>query len=172
MGGIGLLMDIVGAFLLAESFVLKRRDQIVRETNSYWDGNPYSLRSACYQAIEARAGFAHLALGFSAQFVSYTDRLQQGPNRLVLACVIGGLLYGALAVTVVHRVARWYSRRTTSTEMADGVERQLGEAEDADKLQSLASFYAPVFDLVQMPGESAADFAARIIERTGSWRRK
>lgn len=165
-------MDITGAFFLAESFVVKRREQIIRETNSYWDGNPYSLRSACYQAVEARAGFAHLAIGFTGQFFSYSDLLTQGPNRLVLACVIGGVLYGAVAVTVVHRVARWYSRRTTSTETAARVESELGKAEDADKLQSLASFYAPVFDLVQAPGESAADFAARIIERTGAWRRK
>jgi hypothetical protein len=81
LGAIGLCFDIIGAFFLSKALVFKRPKEVRLETNSYFDGNPFALRSIAQQRIDARAGFVFLLLGFGGQFIAYTTWITSGPDQ-------------------------------------------------------------------------------------------
>ena len=73
----GLIFDILGAVLLARTFVMKRPHEVFREVESFghWDfpvtlGARNLLVSWLVQSREAKTGAVILALGFALQAVS------------------------------------------------------------------------------------------------------
>lgn len=73
----GMILDILGAVVLARSFVVKRPTEVFREVRSFgtWDfpitvGARDLLVSWLVQALEAKTGAAILTLGFALQAVS------------------------------------------------------------------------------------------------------
>jgi hypothetical protein len=165
VASIGLLADITGAFFLAESFVLKKRTKAVRDVRDYWNGNPYRLRSAIYQSIEARAGFFFLLLGFTGQFLGYTDLFPTGRNRFVLLSLLGGVCISVGALLLVHRWTRYRSRREVAREWADPIKK------DSENI-SLESceLYGGALDLNRGQGESVQQFRERIVRLSQEWK--
>jgi hypothetical protein len=96
------MLDITGAFFLAMSFVLKKQRQMLKESQSYMDGNPYLLPSAVRQTLEARTGFGFLFLGFMGQFVAYTNWVRAGSDNYPLWVLLGGAVLFAVAFGVVR----------------------------------------------------------------------
>jgi len=54
LSSIGIVFDIIGAFFLAQSFILKKTDRIVKEASSFYDGNPFLLPSFIIQRIVSK----------------------------------------------------------------------------------------------------------------------
>ena len=75
---IGLILDIIGAFYIAKSFVFKNVKDMVAESwgTDYPDKNLISgmsgnlFRSFYRQATEAKIGFVIIALGFLSQIIA------------------------------------------------------------------------------------------------------
>lgn len=63
----GLTLDVAGGLILAKGFMLKRIDDVVRESRTTSGGNASLVRSALHQRSEAILGGSLLALGFAAQ---------------------------------------------------------------------------------------------------------
>jgi len=92
IGQAGLLLDIIGAFFLSQGFVLKQPEDVVREASSFWNGNPFFLKSAISQRIEARVGFIFLLLGFVGQFLSYTGLFVTGSDSVSGELIVLGVV--------------------------------------------------------------------------------
>ena len=173
VGSVGLVLDVCGAFFLAESFVIKKREETLRETRSYWDGNPYSLRSAVYQAIEARVGFGFLFLGFLGQFLAYTGWFTTGENRWPIPMLASGVVGLGIAILVVRQVSRRSSRRMVATEWGDSMTKALTTgptSNDPAKLEEIASSYAIALDVRRQEGEGTDVFVQRLTESLKGWR--
>jgi hypothetical protein len=67
LGAAGLVLDIAGAFALAQAFMFKGAKQQRVETDCYYDFNPTAVVSVAQQRADAWAGFGLLALGFLGQ---------------------------------------------------------------------------------------------------------
>ena len=169
IGSIGLWFDIFGAFFLAESFVTKKRAEIARETGSYYDRNPFLLRSYSYQAIEARVGFSFLLLGFVCQLFGQTSRFRPGVAQKPMVLGLGAIIFLALIYFLVEISSRHYSRRmiaSTSSAWNGGIN-------DTNKTQDekikLALYYGIALDLEPMKGEKDEDFIARLTRCLEQW---
>jgi len=73
----GMILDVLGAFILARSFVMKRPKDVFRELKSFggWDfhitrGARDLLLSWLVQSYEARTGAVALSIGFLLQAIS------------------------------------------------------------------------------------------------------
>jgi hypothetical protein len=170
----GLLLDMIGAFFLAESFVVKRREQTLREASDYYDGNPHRLRSAVHQAIEGRVGFACLLLGFSAQFAANTDWFEAGLNDSPLPLATTGLVAFGVLFTAVRIVSRRASRRAVARAWGRSIENNLGHEgrsiRTADQVVDLCFFYGHALDLKRNENETSDLFADRIVTCVTRWR--
>ena len=103
---IGIVLDIVGAYLLAQGFITKNLEDIVCEA---W-GNKNKNHPGCFsenlgisfykQNIEARSGFAVLALGFICQGTGMAMTSLAIPYNLGA----GSILIILLAVHIIHRM--------------------------------------------------------------------
>ncbi len=70
---LGLFVDIVGAFVLAQGFIVKRLDSLTWEGTSGF-GSPPNIRyisSMIAQKADAQVGFGVLAIGFMLQTLDY-----------------------------------------------------------------------------------------------------
>ena len=109
----GMILDVLGAVILARSFVVKRPRDVFRELRNFgvWDfhitrGARDLVLSWLVQAIEARSGAVILGLGFLLQAIA--QLLPQQPIRyggVVLAvgvCAAVGLFFILQAWFVRH----------------------------------------------------------------------
>jgi hypothetical protein len=173
VSSVGLILDVCGAFFLSESFVLKKREETSRETASYWDGNPFLLRSAVYQTIEARVGFGFLLLGFFGQYLGNSGWFRPGTNRWPIPTLVVGVSLLAVSAVVVRLLSKHRSRRIMAQQWGAGMLHSLKEkapAED-DKRQRLATHYSIAFDVPQRSGEETDAFVDRLVTAVTDWQR-
>jgi hypothetical protein len=69
LSDIGLLLDIGGAFLLAQGLIFKPLITSLRESQSMWGANLKHLKSLREQVYDARVGLALLLSGFLGQLI-------------------------------------------------------------------------------------------------------
>jgi hypothetical protein len=171
VGSIGLVLDISGAFFLAQSFILKRREAVTREASDYFSGNPYRLRSAVFQANEAWVGFAYLLLGFTGQFLGESTLLTNGVDRFPLLIVLIGVAQLGLVFAIARTVNRERSRRVVAKHFGQLILEQLaGEDEATDRSASFCDFYAPALDLKRGKGEADQAFIDRTVVQITKYR--
>jgi hypothetical protein len=168
VGAIGLVLDITGAMFLAQSFVLKKKVEIVRDTASYFDINPYLLRSACYQSVEARFGLFFLVLGFIGQFLAYTGVFHGGPTHYVAQTLLIGVLVLVVANVLSRAVSFRLSRHLLSAQLhgaAIQVLEFLSKQGDsyADKAAASLNSYGKLIKQRRKDGESTEEYGERLI---------
>lgn len=111
----GMIFDILGAVVLARTFVVKRPHEVFREINSFgcWDfpitvGARNLLVSWLVQSSEAKAGAAILAFGFALQAVSQVipqAEMWWAPVILIFAVAISICVFFWLQSLFVRRAA-------------------------------------------------------------------
>jgi len=99
----GMIFDILGAVILARTFVVKRPHEVFREVNSVgcWDfpitvGARNLLVSWLVQSREAKTGAVILALGFALQAISQViphEETSWAPAILLLSAAISMWLF-------------------------------------------------------------------------------
>lgn len=112
----GMIFDILGAVILARTFVVKRPHEIFREVRSFgcWDypvtvGARNLLVSWLVQSLEAKTGAAILAVGFTLQAISQVlleEPAPWAPAVLLLTALISIWLFFLLQSLFVRRAAR------------------------------------------------------------------
>jgi hypothetical protein len=144
---LGLSLDVAGGLTLAKGFMLKRMDDIMRESRTHFGRNSFLVKAGLMQKAEATVGGTLLAAGFGAQLV-------------------GTFVGGPAANELGHRWARerfraFFFRGYTATAPAlagddwDGLAwlydtvRQKGETDDAlrERLEELRRSLGPRYTL-------------------------
>jgi hypothetical protein len=168
---IGLCLDVIGAFFLAESFLLKRREDIARDSGTYFGSNPFMLRSALSQAIEARIGFGFLGLGFVGQFLSQSGWFAARPARAPTAIVVVALVLWCVAFVVVRLLARNFSRRAVARAWKESMipALQQPDTQPPEHRQELATLWGSVLFLAQGTDETDDAFVQRVIDGLVKW---
>jgi len=163
---LGLFIDIVGAFVLAQGFIVKRLHTLTWEGTSGY-GSPPNIRyiaSSLAQKADAQVGFGILACGFLLQTLDYltlsfAEPLHSSISRtcvLVASVAIAGTLYLA-SVGVRRALTRRYSRN-----MIPHVLRGTGEATpNTNWVQHVVAQLAPQDR--QREGETDSAFVGRIL---------
>lgn len=116
IGAGGLLLDVVGAFVLAMSFMFRRPKHARRETAMYVGGNPFLYLSLARQTADAWVGGTLLAAGFLAQFADAVTTA----NALGLAVTIPlAVAIDAAAIALLVKVIRpWFVARALEHQLA------------------------------------------------------
>lgn len=111
----GMILDILGAVILARTFVVKRPHEVFRELKSFgnWDfqitvGARNLLLSWLVQSWEAKTGAVILAFGFALQAISQgmpQEKTSWSPAILLLSSAISIWLFFWLQSLFVRRAA-------------------------------------------------------------------
>ena len=67
----GLTFDVAGVLFLGAAFFLKTKKGIIQEAGTYWDSNPYVLRSIISSRLDGMSGTTLLFVGFLFQIFGY-----------------------------------------------------------------------------------------------------
>lgn len=67
----GLIFDAIGVSLLGYAFFMKSKEAIIQEAGTYWNSNPYVLRSIVATKFDGIFGSALLLIGFIYQALGY-----------------------------------------------------------------------------------------------------
>ena len=112
----GMIIDVLGAVILARTFFVKRPHEVFSEVRSFghWDfaitvGARNLLVSWLVQSREAKTGAAILAFGFSLQVVAQVLPLSEVPwpfAILIAALLVSILLFFWLQSLFVRQAAR------------------------------------------------------------------
>ncbi len=105
----GLILDIAGAFALAQAFMFKGLHQQRIETETYYDFNPVAVVSLAEQRIDAWVGFGLLAAGFLGQAGGLITWHAQCGYYVAAACIASGL--SAFLLFALRRWLRPWSVR-------------------------------------------------------------
>lgn len=173
IGSIGLWLDIIGAFFLAESFILKKRLEVVREVGTYLGGNPFLLRSASHQIIEARSGFVFLFFGAIGQLLGQTDLFRSGVSHVSIGFVLVAVFLSILIYFLIRIFSRRYSRRMVANEWATMMANELRDNNKTqeEKMKSVLRF-GIWLDLKQKTGERDDVFITRMASCLDKWSRR
>ncbi len=102
----GLLLDIIGAYFLAQSFITKNLEDIVCESygnegKKYPGGLSENLGISLYQqSIEARTGFIILTLGFIFQGIGNLYPTFTTPPYITIILIL--LMF--LLIIIIHKI--------------------------------------------------------------------
>ena len=170
VGDLGLALDIMGAFFLAQSFVVKQLEEVVRETGSYYGANPFALRSACYSRVEARVGLFFLALGFTGQFVADTRAFQPGPGSYWWTVILGGTALLGATWALTRARCRALSRRLVSVQAYQGIlqvlDMRFGSYPD---VELRPQHWGTALDCDRLVGEDDYAYFIRLKRLSGYW---
>lgn len=173
IGSIGLWLDIIGAFFLAESIVLKKPLEIVREVGTYLGGNPFLLRSASHQTIKARCGFVFLFFGAVGQLLGQTDLFHSGVAHVSICFVLVAVFLSILIHFLVSIFSRRYSRRMVANEWVTSMANELKDTNKTQEEKMKSSLRFGIWlDLKQKRNEKDEDFIARMERRVDQWSRR
>jgi len=89
---VGLILDICGAWLLAQGLVLNRDRHLGEVASPYWDLNPKLLRELVTNAYDARFGVGFLIFGFLLQFDGSLGRRGESVAWISLALAVTAFL--------------------------------------------------------------------------------
>lgn len=161
---IGLLLDIIGAFFLAKSFIFKKIEAIKKEGSTTYKSNPHFIKSMIFQRIEAKCGFVYLFLGFSGQCLGVV--FQGSINRISIKC------YGAFfLLPFIFAISwSWIHKKSKQSFVKlmkkDFIEILNDEPKYFDRLneQRILSLGDTLFLLKKQKNENIDDFRERLIE--------
>ena len=127
---IGLILDIIGAFFLAKSFVFKTPKDLAaesygtdypsKELTAGMSGNIF--RSFYRQAIEAKTGFIILALGFLGQISGLLF-----PNLIIKWCF--GILFVLSAISIPYILFKFLFKSSRLDKIENEAETELSKNE-------------------------------------------
>lgn len=81
----GLAYDVVGVLFLGTAFFLKTKKDIIDEAGTYWNSNPYVLRSIISSKLDGICGTSLLLIGFIYQIFGY---LNFNNNNLIISSYV------------------------------------------------------------------------------------
>jgi hypothetical protein len=158
---IGLMLDIIGAWFLAQSFVTKRLEDLTFEGTSGY-GSPPNLRyiaSVLHQKAEAQIGFTVLAFGFTIQALDYFGVVPARAFMIPRLAVVASATFLGCATVGSCRIAKSNLFRTSGIRMAVLVLQATKEL-DNRWVCRVAKYLLP--DLARDDAESDDQYAARI----------
>ena len=164
LSSIGIIFDIIGAFFLAQSFLLKKTDRIVKEASSFFDGNPFLLPSFIIQRIEAKTGFGFLMLGFLLQMISNADFVNQGRDKNFWLILTIGLVLWLISVLIIKFWGKKLGQAVLIKEDGANFLKSLNEAkkESQERYIKLACFYGDAMDISKRKDEEDFSYAERV----------
>jgi hypothetical protein len=164
LSSIGIVFDIIGAFFLAESFLLKKYDRILKESSSFWGGNPFLLPSLITQRIEAKTGFIFLMLGFLLQMISNADFVNQGRDKDFWLILVFGLTLWLISMSIIKFWSKSSGQSALITEYGANFLKSLDKAEKKDQkgYSELAHFYGDALDLKKDNNEDDCYHAKKV----------
>lgn len=104
---IGLTMNIVGTFFLANSIVFKRPRRVIEEFFQTDPGSLLAIRDYIFTKIQVVIGFLFLFCGFGLMIIAHVDKLKNPTPFLLIS--IGVLMVTALLIGTIGFA---YSRRS------------------------------------------------------------
>jgi hypothetical protein len=171
IGTIGLALDIIGAFYLARHFLKRNPEAFVEESRTLYGSNPFVLRSAAQQAVDAWVGFFHLLAGFLAQALAYSGWFQTGPDRYFLFILAATIAYFCISFPLYQRACIRSSRRRLARTFKETITRSFSEDRGDQARLVTARFYARVLDLHEDESMAAEDLEKTIREKVEEWAR-
>lgn len=162
---IGIVFDIIGAFFLAQSFLFKKIDRIIKETSSYYNGNPFLLPSCIAQRLEAKTGFVFLFIGFLTQMIANTDIINQGKDKIFWLIIILGVLLWLITLLIVKCWAKKICLSIQIERNGDSFLKSLNETKEKnpEKLTNLALFFGDALDFFKGKNENNISYNERLI---------
>jgi hypothetical protein len=170
---VGLTIDIIGAYYLAQGFITKDLDGLTFEGTSGY-GSPPNLRyikGSLYQKAEAQIGFFLLAIGFFLQMVDYVLFNAKTIQTVPVWGVILGEVTIAICIIGIARYARRRLFETYSRKMArivlslDNLQENVWRIEVAryllpslrrNRSETEDSFVRRILSEVHLPNDDAA----------------
>lgn len=135
-GGVGLVLAIVGSFLLANAILFRHPRSLVEEHFGGRRRRLTSIRDFIFHRVNIHLGFLFLLSGFGVQLYGHLRPEEAGPKEFPTAWV-GVILLLAIALEVAgwwwsHRLFRRYVREYLLVHPADfetdaGLAREVGE---------------------------------------------
>ncbi|OGD56171.1 hypothetical protein A2V71_04425 [Candidatus Berkelbacteria bacterium RBG_13_40_8] len=161
----GIIFDIIGAFFLAESFLLKKNDKIIKESSSYFDGNPFLLPSYIIQRLEARTGFFFLMLGFLLQYFANSEYVSQGRDKYTLALLVIGFISWIIAFIILKIIGKALAQKALIKEDGKNFLRGIEDTkkQNNENFTKLVKFYGDALDIPQKRGENTIVYSKRIV---------
>jgi hypothetical protein len=161
----GLMLDILGAFYLAQSFISKNLEDLTFEGTSGY-GSPPNLRyirSNLYQKAEAQVGFCLLTIGFVLQSLDYFFLGNDNPTSIRSHCVLASVLALGVGMFLIAKFVRNRLFTSYARKMAIIVIRERkpeGERNDSWIL-TVALYLLP--QIKRYTNESDHSFANRVL---------
>jgi hypothetical protein len=156
LGLIGLILDIIGAWFLAKSFVIKNIEQMENETTTYVGGNAFLLESMQEQRIEARFGFRFLFSGFLFQIINYfTNHFLLLQHKITLQndcfyfCILSLFLLSLFVFILSSYFCKYLAKKEIYKRLKSGYHALNSE----DKIRN-AIFYRIHLGLSEIPNET------------------
>lgn len=88
----GLILDVIGVWVLAYALISIRDDHIKKLAGAFWDENDEVIRSTAAQVLDAVVGVICLTLGFLLQLVgAFCPSLTVGYEGVLLTVIFGFL---------------------------------------------------------------------------------
>jgi hypothetical protein len=141
---------------------------VAKRYASYYDSNVYLLGSAVKQALEAKVGFAFLALGALGQLLGQTSWFKTGSARAPLLLALAGVALLLVSGVAVRMLGRTLARRATAQEWQSLVTSGLQDANSKSWLEA-AIWVGNALELQQLNGESDTDYVVRITTKMQEW---
>lgn len=109
----GLAFDVVGIVLLGAAFFFKTKKSIRQEAGTYWDANPYLLKSIIASKFDGMAGTLYLFVGFTFQFLGASEFHNE---KFVFWAYIVGLVALMFYLYFARKMAvnSWYKKLKTA----------------------------------------------------------
>lgn len=162
----GLVLDIIGAYFLAQGFIQKRPEDVVKETSSYWGGNPFLLRSVISQRIEARVGFIFLLFGFMGQFLSYAGAFASSDYRVAGELVSFGIIVWVIAIEIVKKISNRLAIKAVLARFGqtftDAITNAVQTKNDSE-IEKLTQYYGGILNIPCQKYENVKSHAERIL---------
>ena len=156
----GLVVDIMGAYFLAKSFIRKQPEAIVEELTVYPGLNIYFFKSMLYQKVEAIAGFFLLLIGFLGQISGYliqSDLVLPYDDRYVVVLVfLAALTLFFVLSWLTAEVSKRYSRKIIKPRCLENI-KNIQDNEDS------LIHWGKLLDIQRKKSESDKDFAKRVL---------
>lgn len=163
VGTIGLSLDIIGAYFLAQGFIKKTIIETWTETRDLVDGNPLKMRGALHQMVEARVGFVLLFLGFIGQLLAYSGTFDLGKSTLGGPWILVGVFVWYFIYRLTQDMSVSISRQVLSGELWDVIEALAENVRvNPNSNRGTVYMYALALDLEEADDESLLELSVRL----------
>lgn len=165
--GIGLVLAIVGSFLLANSILFRHPRQLVVERFGHEVQRLHKIREYIFHRVQVNVGFGFLLTGFGMQLYGHYSPLPEGVEKNFPALWIGIVVVLAVLLLLASwwwslRAFRRYVREYFRTHPADfeadlALSREVGDlfGLTSHEDDTVESYVARLKLLVRVPGQPA-----------------